>query len=240
MSTPAESAHLILKLFELRREPVLREARAWFVREFNPATLEELGALASGPRNPSIRMVLGYWDMAASLVTSGAIDRDMFLASSQEMLTTFAKVEPFLDALREDTPGFVEHMEAVVRPIPDSASRLAALRELFRRIAPPTATAIPGSGVRVVARLTARPGHVDEVRDILTALVAPTRAEPGCVLYELLHNLVEPVEFTFVETWVDEPALDAHGQSPHVRDASVRLKPLLSGPAEIHRYQVVA
>ena len=83
----------------------MREARAWFVREFNPATVEELAALAAGPKNPWIRMVVGYWEMAASLVVHGAIHRDMFLASSAEMLTTFAKLEPFLGPLREDTPG---------------------------------------------------------------------------------------------------------------------------------------
>jgi hypothetical protein len=135
MATPTESAHLILKLFEIRRDPLLREARAWFVREFNPATLEELAALASGPRNPWIRMVLGYWDMAASLVNFGAIDRDMFLASNQEMLTTFAKVEPFLRELREDSPGFVQHMEDVLRPLPDFTARCEALRAQFRALA---------------------------------------------------------------------------------------------------------
>ena len=46
MTTPVDSATLILKLFELRREPVLREARAWFLRDFNPQTLEEALTLA--------------------------------------------------------------------------------------------------------------------------------------------------------------------------------------------------
>ena len=132
MSTPVESAGLILKL-SLRRDPLLREARAWFVREFNPATVDELAALASGPKNPWIRMVVGYWEMAASLVVHGAIDRDMFLASSSEMLTTFAKLEPFLGPLREDTPGYAEYMEAVLRPIPGIDERMAALRQSFAR-----------------------------------------------------------------------------------------------------------
>lgn len=238
MPTPTESAHLILELFDLRREPVLREARAWFTREFNPTTLEELGALASGPKNAWIRMVLGYWDMAASLVTAGAIDRDLFLASNQEMLTTFAKVEPFLDALREDTPGFIEHMEAVLRPIPRSAERMAALREYFRAHAPKP-DARPGAGVRVVARLTAKLEHVAEVREVLAGLVAPTRLERGCIEYELLRNSADPTDFTFVETWADEAALDAHGSSAHLVDAWARLPRLLAGPADVRRYAVV-
>ena len=70
MPTPFESATLNLRLFELRREPVLREARSWYFAEFNPETFAEFAAIVSGERNASFRMVLGYWDMAASLVTT--------------------------------------------------------------------------------------------------------------------------------------------------------------------------
>jgi quinol monooxygenase YgiN len=238
MPTPAESAELILKLFELRRDPLLREARAWFVREFNPATVEELAVLASGPKNPWIRMVVGYWDMAASLVVHGAIDRDMFLASNSEMLSTFAKLEPFLGPLRDDTPGFVEHMEAVLRPIPNVSERMASLREQFRAIA--RAETGPSGGVRVVARLKARPGQTAAVGKILEALVPPSRREAGCVTYELLHNSSDPTDFTFIEEWADDASLDAHGASGHVAEASAKLAALLAGPADIQRYRVVA
>jgi hypothetical protein len=77
MPTPFESAQLNLQLFDLRREPVLREARSWFLLDFHPATLAEFVAAATGERNASVRMVLGYWDMAASLVTMGSIDADV-------------------------------------------------------------------------------------------------------------------------------------------------------------------
>src|SRR5215216_4763920 len=101
MPTPFESALLNLQLFDLRRETVLREARAWFLAEFNPESFEQLVSLASGPRNASIRMVLGYWDMAASLVTTGAVDAVAFLAANGEVFATFSKIYPFLAALRE-------------------------------------------------------------------------------------------------------------------------------------------
>ena len=68
MPTPTESADLILKLFDLRREPVLREARAWFTGEFNPTTYEEFTQALMGEKSAWFRMVTGYWDMAASLV----------------------------------------------------------------------------------------------------------------------------------------------------------------------------
>jgi hypothetical protein len=72
MPTPFESATLNLKLFDLRREPVLRDARQWFLAEFNPESFTELATIAGGARNAMFRMVLGYWDMAASLTTIGA------------------------------------------------------------------------------------------------------------------------------------------------------------------------
>src|SRR4051812_43591550 len=100
MPTPFESASLNLQLFDLRREPILREARAWFLGEFNPETMEEMVSLASGERNASFRMVLGYWDMAASLVTTGAIDGDAFRAAHSEVFGTFSKIQPFLANLR--------------------------------------------------------------------------------------------------------------------------------------------
>jgi hypothetical protein len=79
MPSPFESASLNLKLFELRREPVLREARDWFLKDFNRESLAELLEVVGGERNASFRMVLGYSDMAASLVTTGAIDAGMRL-----------------------------------------------------------------------------------------------------------------------------------------------------------------
>jgi hypothetical protein len=85
MASPFESARLNLQLFELRRESVLREARAWFMREFNPESFEEMLTLMRGERNASFRMVLGYWDMAASLVTTGAIDAGAFCAAHSEI-----------------------------------------------------------------------------------------------------------------------------------------------------------
>jgi hypothetical protein len=134
MPTPFESATLNLKLFELRREPVLREAREWFLRDFNPETFAELVEIVSGARNASFRMVLGYWDMAASLVTTGAIDADAFRAAHGEVFATFGRIHPFLDEMRRVSgePDFCKHVEAVVVGAPDGeaivARRAAALR----------------------------------------------------------------------------------------------------------------
>ena len=126
MPTPFESARLNLQLFELRREPVLREARAWFLADFNPDTIDDVMAALSGERNPSFRMVLGYWDMAASLVTTGAIDADAFRAAHSEVFATFGKIQPFLGELRSMSmePAFCQHLESVVMGDPDAAAIL--------------------------------------------------------------------------------------------------------------------
>ena len=137
MPTPFESAQLNLQLFDLRREPVLREARSWFLLDFHPETMAEFVTAIMGERNASIRMVLGYWDMAASLVTIGAIDGDAFRAAHGEMFGTFAKIEPFLAEMRAafNEPAFCRHFEAAVMGEPDAAAILQRRREGLRMAA---------------------------------------------------------------------------------------------------------
>ena len=112
-----------------------------WIADFNPESFDELAAIAGGSRNASFRMVLGYWDMAASLVTTGAIDGEAFRAAHGEIFLTFAKVYPFLSELRA-TAGeqeFCRHIEAVVLGEPDAeaimtrrrASVIAAAKERF-------------------------------------------------------------------------------------------------------------
>ena len=134
MPTPFESAQLNLKLFELRRDPVLRQARDWFLFEFNPQTFPEFAALAMGEHNAWFRMVIGYWDMACSLVTSGAIDADAFRAAHGEIMGAYSKLYPFLAELRASRgeTTICRHMEAVVMGAPDAEKVLARRREVLR------------------------------------------------------------------------------------------------------------
>ena len=148
MPTPFENAQLNLQLFDLRREPVLREARGWFLAEFNPETFDEFTRPVRGDRNASFRMVLGYWDMAASLVTTGAIDADAFRAAHTEVFGTFAKVQPFLAELRTRSgePDFCKHLEAVVMSAPDVEAILSRRRQALRVAAQARQTAaVPGT-----------------------------------------------------------------------------------------------
>lgn len=137
MPTAFESARLNLKLYELRREPVLRAARSWFLLEFNPENFAELAAIVRGEHNADFRMVLGYWDMAASLVTTGAIDAEAFRAAHTEIFGTFSKIQPFLAEMRATSgePEFCKHMEAVVMAVPGAESILTRRREGLRAMA---------------------------------------------------------------------------------------------------------
>jgi hypothetical protein len=137
MPTPFENAQLNLKLFELRREPVLRKARAWFRRDFNPESFYELMEAVRGKRNEWFRMVLGYWNMASSMVTTGAIDGDAFRAAHGEIYATFSKVQPYLAELRKsiEEPDLYKHLEAVVMAAPDADAILERVRTRLRNAA---------------------------------------------------------------------------------------------------------
>ncbi len=133
MPTPFESAQLNLQLFDLRREPVLREARQWFVFEFNPESFSDVMATVSGDRNSACRMVISYWEMACSLVTMGAIDPEAFIAANGEIVATFSKIYPFLAELRATSrePDLCKHMEKVVMGFPGLDATLPRRREAF-------------------------------------------------------------------------------------------------------------
>lgn len=102
----SKDAELILKLYELRREPELRKARNWWLWEFSPSTAEDflkVANAAGSPENNWLRQGASYWGMAAAFVRQGLLDEDLFLrpACSGEMFFILAKVYPFLPELRE-------------------------------------------------------------------------------------------------------------------------------------------
>ena len=93
--------------------------------------------------------------------------------------------------------------------------------------------------VRVVAKITALPGKSDEVLAALCELIEPTRREAGCITYELWQNKSDPTDFTFVEEWESESALDAHATSRHLKDAGAKLQNLVQRPPDVRRYDLV-
>lgn len=132
MTDTTSAASLLLKLYELRTEPTLRQARAWFAFEFHPSTTRDVLTTWLGPGHESApyRMVTSYWDMAASFVSQGAIPADMFNAANTEHFALYAKLRPFLGEIRAATryPDYLVHVEHLVTS-PNATERI----EIFDR-----------------------------------------------------------------------------------------------------------
>ena len=130
-----KDADLILKLYDLRREKTMRDARNWFFT-FNPTATKDFMEVLTSDKSGLYRMVVSYWEMAASLVNHGAIDAEMFNDANGEHLFVYAKLEPFLPALREEmgNPDFLEHLEKVVKEVPDYETRLANIRTRMQKL----------------------------------------------------------------------------------------------------------
>jgi hypothetical protein len=135
MSKEHESADLILKLYDLRREAVMRQARDWYFT-FSPETLEEVVAAARGEKSAYFRMVVSYWDMACSLVNNGAIDEQMFADANGEQNYVFAKIQPFIAQMRElsKQPHYLANLEKYVMRQPDAAQRMESLRAFAKQM----------------------------------------------------------------------------------------------------------
>jgi hypothetical protein len=130
-----KEADLILKLYDLRRETVMREARNWFAT-FNPASVQDFIDVLTSDKSGYYRMVISYWDMAASLVNNGAIGAQMFNDANGEHLFVYAKLEPFLEDLRRETGNtqFMAQLEQVVKEIPNVEARLTIIRERIKKM----------------------------------------------------------------------------------------------------------
>ena len=141
-----ESADLIMKLYDLRREEKMREARNWFVGFFPNSTEEIMQTALNSETSAYYRMVVSYWDMAASFVNHGAIDEEMFMEVSGECILVFAKIEPYLAELREiiKRPKMLTNLEKLVMRQPDAKEMLATQREMMQRWAQARADAAKG------------------------------------------------------------------------------------------------
>ena len=112
-----DDARLILKLYEARREDRMRKARAWFVASFKPKTLAELKVLCptGSDENASYRMVATYWEMVASFVTSGVLNKELFFESGRELLLVWERIRDVVPAIREEykDPRYYGNLEDV-------------------------------------------------------------------------------------------------------------------------------
>jgi hypothetical protein len=131
LATPAD-AEIILKLYQLRTEAVMRQARAWVMGEFWPATADDFFAVASNPADPHsafLRQVLTYWEMAAAMVLHGAVSAELFVDCNAEGFFLLAKFAPILEGIREKNPGFLVKTSELVNRFSTAAQRFEAVQK---------------------------------------------------------------------------------------------------------------
>jgi len=121
-----DEVNLMLRLYDLRREPRLREARAWFVEHFNAVSPEEVGQKypQGTPEYTYIRMVISYWEMVASIVNRGLINDELFFESNGEIWVVW-------DRMRSVVPTWRAAFKnpALFAGIEETCKRLEAWRE---------------------------------------------------------------------------------------------------------------
>ncbi len=132
-------AEIVLKLYDLRREPVMRKARS-FLFGFVPKSAGEILKIANAygtEENAYLRQVTSYWEMAASFVLHDALHEGMFLDSANEMLFVYARFQPFLAEVREKLGSkmFLAKCEELINRSSNARTRLENIKERQKKIA---------------------------------------------------------------------------------------------------------
>ena len=101
----------------MRREPKMRQARAWFTKNIHCSTLAEYQSVAplGSDENAYARQVITYWEMVASLITSGVLNEHLFFQSGLELLLVWERVKTMLPEMREayKNPALWKNLETV-------------------------------------------------------------------------------------------------------------------------------
>lgn len=125
LASPADAQN-ILKLYELRTEPVMRQARAWVTGAFWPASVDDYFAVANNPADPHnafLRQVISYWEMAAALVLHGALSAELFVDANAEGFFILAKLAHILPQIREKQPYLLMKTSELVERFTVASSR---------------------------------------------------------------------------------------------------------------------
>ena len=114
------------RLYELRTETVMRQARAWITGEFWPETVEEFFAVSGNPADPHnawFRQVITYWEMASAMVLHGAVSAELFVDCNAEGFFLLAKFAHILDGIRERIPTFMIKTSELVNRFTAASAR---------------------------------------------------------------------------------------------------------------------
>src|SRR5215813_10102114 len=98
-----EQALLHLQVYDLRREPRLREARDWFQRNYVVETIDDANRIAAPGTEAGtfVGMVIGYWEQACALLNYGLLNEDLFFETSAEFFGVWESLKPVVPAFRE-------------------------------------------------------------------------------------------------------------------------------------------
>lgn len=127
-----EDVNIILKLYEMRRETVMRQARDFIGMQWFPNSYEDFAQLMNfnDPKNAYLRQVSSYWEMCATFVNMGALHEELFWNTNGEAIFFYAKIQPFLDRLRKEMLGplYLVQLETLIQRRPDGADRLKMIQ----------------------------------------------------------------------------------------------------------------
>jgi hypothetical protein len=114
-----EQAQLHLQLFEMRREPRLRQARDWFFQNYFADSFEQAMKIAPpGTENGTFSMmVFTYWDQACAFLNYGLLHEDLFFETNGEFFGVWERVKPSIEEGRKQFANkvFLEHMEQAAK-----------------------------------------------------------------------------------------------------------------------------
>lgn len=129
-----DSASVVLNLYNLRRDAEMRAAREWYMTQFRPESAQGIVKLLTESFEGSryYRMVTSYWDMAASFVINGAVDRDVFLGANTEHVAIYARVHPYLEEVQKMyRPTYLKNLQTLVLSMPDADSLITGRTKLL-------------------------------------------------------------------------------------------------------------
>ena len=136
MSNPLPNHHdaeLVLKLYDLRRESVMREARNWMAT-FNPKSIDDVVAVMSNfaaKENAYLRQVCSYWEMVAAFIIHGTLNADLAYDTLGEMYFVYAILQPVIEDFRKkfNSPDFFKNVQQVVDSTQKGRERVAQIQQ---------------------------------------------------------------------------------------------------------------
>ena len=128
-----QDAELVLKLYDLRREAVMREARSWMAT-FNPQSIDDVTKVMADftkKENAYLRQVCGYWEMAAAFIVHGTLNADLAYDTLGEMYFVYAIMEPVVEEFRQkfNSPDFFRNVQKVVESNPKGRERVKQVQQ---------------------------------------------------------------------------------------------------------------